>query len=184
MCARLGHDDEAVTRTDLDGLAAGAFAPLAVVLLEVPGALDASGGPTLAWGLPDDRYAHRAGMVTKAEVRAVALGKLALPGTGVLWDVGAGSGSVAVECSRLAPGLRVFAVERRADDVERLRQNAVGTGVVVVEGEAPDVLGGLPARRAATVLHAIRTRTAASVARSRRPGGPACRGRRPAPPLS
>jgi precorrin-6Y C5,15-methyltransferase (decarboxylating) len=144
VCARLGHDDEAVIRTDLDGLAAGAFAPLAVVLLEVPGALDASGGPTLAWGLPDHRYAHRAGMVTKAEVRAVALGKLALPGTGVLWDVGAGSGSVAVECSRLAPGLRVFAVERRPDDVERLRENTIGTGVVVVEGEAPDVLAGLP----------------------------------------
>jgi precorrin-6Y C5,15-methyltransferase (decarboxylating) len=153
VCARLGHDDEAVTRTDLDGLAAGAFAPLAVVLLEVPGALDgaapgavpaASGGPTLAWGLPDHRYAHRAGMVTKAEVRAVALGKLALPGTGVLWDVGAGSGSVAVECSRLAPGLRVFAVERRPDDLERLRENTLGTGVVVVEGEAPDVLAGLP----------------------------------------
>ena len=169
VCARLGHDDEAVTRTDLDGLAAGAFPPLAVVVLEAPGALDdaaaraaappaaetagglrlgavtaALGGPNLAWGLPDHRYAHRAGMVTKAEVRAVALGKLALPGAGVLWDVGAGSGSVAVECSRLAPGLRVFAVERRPDDVERLRENAVGTGVVVVEGEAPGVLAGLP----------------------------------------
>ena len=83
-------------------------------------------------------------MITKAEVRAVALGKLALPGAGVLWDVGAGSGSVAVECSRLAPGLRVFAVERRADDAERLRANARGTGVVVVEGEAPAALAGLP----------------------------------------
>jgi precorrin-6Y C5,15-methyltransferase (decarboxylating) CbiT subunit len=83
-------------------------------------------------------------MVTKAEVRAVALGKLALPAAGVLWDVGAGSGSVAIECSRLAPGLRVFAVERRADDVERIRRNAGGTGVVVVAGEAPGVLAGLP----------------------------------------
>ena len=144
MCARLGHDDETVTRTDLEGLAAGSFPPLAVVVLQAPAALDEPGGPTLAWGRPDDRYAHRAGMITKAEVRAVALGKLALPGAGVLWDVGAGSGSVAVECSRLAPGLRVFAVERRPDDVERLRENATGTGVIVVEGEAPDVLVGLP----------------------------------------
>ena len=144
VCARLGHDDETVTRTDLEGLAAGSFPPLAVVVLQAPAALDEPGGPTLAWGRPDDRYAHRAGMITKAEVRAVALGKLALPGAGVLWDVGAGSGSVAVECSRLAPGLRVFAVERRPDDVERLRENATGTGVIVVEGEAPDVLVGLP----------------------------------------
>jgi precorrin-6Y C5,15-methyltransferase (decarboxylating) len=143
-----------VTRTDLAGLAAGSFPPLAVVVLEAPGPLDAAGpgaatagaavGPTLAWGLPDDRFAHRAGMITKAEVRAVALGKLALPGAGVLWDVGAGSGSVAVECARLAPGLRVFAVERRPDDAARLRDNARGTGVVVVDGEAPGILAGLP----------------------------------------
>src|SRR5688572_21285653 len=145
VCARLGHDDEAVTRTDLDGLAAGSFPHLAVVILEAPSAFDGpDDGPTLAWGRPDDRYVHRAGMITKAEVRAVALGKLALPAAGVLWDVGAGSGSVAVECSRLAPGLRVFAVERRPDDVERLRLNAAGTGVVVVDGEAPDALEGLP----------------------------------------
>jgi precorrin-6Y C5,15-methyltransferase (decarboxylating) len=143
VCARLGHDDEAVTRTDLDGLAAGSFPPLSVVVLETPGALD-DASPTLAWGRPDDAYDHRDGMITKAEVRAVALGKLALPATGVLWDVGAGSGSVAIECARLAPGLRVFAVERRPDDVARLRLNASGTGVVVVEGEAPEVLAELP----------------------------------------
>ncbi len=154
VCARLGHDDEAVTRTDLEGLAAGSFPPLSVVVLEAPGPLDFVGGteavaggtgqPTLAWGSPDERFGHRAGMITKAEVRAVALGKLALPPAGVLWDVGAGSGSVALECARLAPGLRVFAIERRSDDVERLRQNAIGAGVVVVEGEAPAVLAELP----------------------------------------
>jgi precorrin-6Y C5,15-methyltransferase (decarboxylating) len=162
VCARLGHDDETITKTDLQGLAAASFPSLAVVLLEAAGRLDgaaaagaaaacptaagrsAADGPTLAWGLPDHRYAHRAGMITKAEVRAVALGKLALPGAGVLWDVGAGSGSVAIECSRLAPGLRVFAVERRTDDVARLRENTIETGVVVVEGEAPDVLRDLP----------------------------------------
>ena len=145
ICAHLGHAGEAVTRTDLAGLAAGSFPPLAVVVLEAPGALDGgAGGPTLVWGVAEDRFAHRAGMITKAEVRAVALGKLALPGAGVLWDVGAGSGSVAVECSRLAPGLRIFAVERRPDDAARLRENARGTGIVVVEGEAPAVLAGLP----------------------------------------
>ena len=53
-------------------------------------------------------------MITKAEVRAVALGSSACRAAGVLWDVGAGSGSVAVECARLAPGLRVIAVEREA----------------------------------------------------------------------
>jgi precorrin-6Y C5,15-methyltransferase (decarboxylating) len=145
VCANLGHADEAVTHTDLAGLAGGSFPPLAVVVLQAPGALDgAAGTATLAWGQPDELYDHRAGMITKAEVRAVALGKLALPGAGVLWDVGAGSGSVAIECARLAPGLRVFAVERRSDDADRLRKNAYGTGVVVVEGEAPAVLADLP----------------------------------------
>ncbi|HEY8543579.1 MAG TPA: precorrin-6Y C5,15-methyltransferase (decarboxylating) subunit CbiT, partial [Acidimicrobiales bacterium] len=80
----------------------------------------------------------------------VALGKLALPPVGVLWDVGAGSGSVALECARLAPGLRVFAVERNPDDVVRLRANEREAGiggaavVQVVEGEAPAALADLP----------------------------------------
>lgn len=142
VCAHLGHAEEAVTRTDLAGLAGGSFPPLAVVVLEAPGAPEADA--TLVWGRADGLYDHRAGMITKAEVRAVALGKLALPATGVLWDVGAGSGSVAIECARLAPGLRVFAVERRADDAARLRENARDTGVVVVEGEAPAALADLP----------------------------------------
>jgi precorrin-6B C5,15-methyltransferase / cobalt-precorrin-6B C5,C15-methyltransferase len=150
VCARLGHADEAITHTDLAGLAGGSFPPLAVVILQAPGAFEAgavstaAAQPTLAWGRPDDLYEHRAGMITKAEVRAVALGKLALPATGVLWDVGAGSGSVAVECARLAPGLRVFAIERRPDDAARLRKNAIDTGVVIVDGEAPAALADLP----------------------------------------
>ena len=146
VCAELGHAGEAVSRTDLAGLAAGSFPGLAVVILEAPGPFDGPGpaGPSLAWGLPDERFDHRDGMITKAEVRAVALGKLALPAAGVLWDVGAGSGSVAVECARLAPGLQIYAVERRADDAARLRDNARGTGIVVVEGEAPAALATLP----------------------------------------
>jgi precorrin-6Y C5,15-methyltransferase (decarboxylating) CbiT subunit len=98
----------------------------------------------LAWGGPDADFAHRAGMITKAEVRAVALGKLALPPVGVLWDVGAGSGSVAIEASRVAPGLRVFAIEARADDAARLRDNARGTRVAIVEARAPEALADLP----------------------------------------
>jgi precorrin-6Y C5,15-methyltransferase (decarboxylating) len=85
-------------------------------------------------------------MVTKAEVRAIVLGKLDLPVTGVVWDVGAGSGSVAVEIARLRPGVRVFAIERRADDTARIRANAAAHGVTVevVEDEAPDCLDRLP----------------------------------------
>lgn len=143
VCTRLGLDGERIERTDLDGLAAGRFDPLSVVVLLAD---DGIGDKSLAWGLPESAFAHRAGMVTKAEVRAVTLGKLALPVTGVLWDVGAGSGSVAVECARLAPGVEVFAVERNDDDFARIRANVADHGVAVnvVHGEAPAALEGLP----------------------------------------
>ena len=145
VCSRLAMQGERVDVTDLAGLAAGRWDPFAVVLL-LDGGVGAPAGRSLAWGLPEDAFAHRDGMVTKAEVRAVALGKLALPPAGVLWDVGAGSGSVALECARLCPALRVLAVERDPDAVDRIRANAAGHGVAVevVEGKAPDVLADLP----------------------------------------
>ena len=79
-------------------------------------------------------------------MRAVALGKLALPRGGVVWDVGAGSGSVAIEIAAIAPWLRVVAVERRADDVRRIEGNAHAHGATleVVHGEAPGALDALP----------------------------------------
>ena len=144
VASHLGTGDECVHATDLSGLATGAFDPVSVVVLVAPGA-SASGEPSLAWGRPETSFAHRAGMITKAEVRAVALGKLHLPAAGVFWDVGAGSGSVAVEAARLAPGLRVFAVERDPAACEQIRANGCAEGVVVVEGEAPDALAHLPA---------------------------------------
>lgn len=147
VCSRLGTDDESVALTDVDGLAAGTWEPLSVVVV-----LDGDGAavtdrPTLAWGLPVAAFAHRAGMITKAEVRAVILGKLALPTRGVLWDVGAGSGSVAVECARVAPGLRVVAVDRDPAAVALVGENASAHGVTVeaVCGAAPEILETLPA---------------------------------------
>lgn len=143
VCSRLGERTETVQHTDLTGLAEGSFDPLSVVVLVAP---DAEVAPTAGtgWGRDHATFEHRAGLITKAEVRAVVLGKLDLPASGVLWDVGAGSGSVAVEAARLVPGLRVFAVERDADACEQIRRNARGTAVRVVEGEAPPALDDLP----------------------------------------
>ncbi len=143
VCSRLGEAGEAVTRTDLPGLSAGTFDPLSVVVLITPGGGVAPAAAT-AWGRDQAEFAHRAGLITKAEVRAVALGKLSLPGSGVLWDVGAGSGSVAVEVARLVPGLGVFAVERQPEACAQIRANARGTSVTVIEGNAPPALAGLP----------------------------------------
>jgi precorrin-6Y C5,15-methyltransferase (decarboxylating) len=144
VAARLGEPGEVIWAGDVDGLAGGVFDGLSVVICVAPGPAP-TGGPAWVWGRPDDCYLHRGGLITKAEVRAVALGKLRLPATGVLWDVGAGSGSVAAECARLAPGLRVFAIERRAESADQLRANLSGTAAVVVHGEAPRVLTALPA---------------------------------------
>jgi precorrin-6B C5,15-methyltransferase / cobalt-precorrin-6B C5,C15-methyltransferase len=144
VCSNLAAGDETVVRTDLAGLAAGTWDPLSVVVLWSGPLVPAR--PVLAWGLPEERFAHRAGMITKAEVRAIALGKLSVPPTGVLWDVGAGSGSVAVECARLAPDLRVVAIERNERDADRIRANAAAhrVDVEVVTGVAPAVLRDLP----------------------------------------
>lgn len=97
-----------------------------------------------SWALPEDAFEHRERMITKAEVRALVLARLG-PGVGdLVWDIGAGSGSVAVECARL--GAAVIAVERDPEQCGRIRGNAVRhtAPVEVVEGDALDVLDGLP----------------------------------------
>lgn len=102
----------------------------------------AFGNEPVGWALPDDAFAHRDGMLTKRDVRAVVLPRLApTPGT-MVWDLGAGSGSVGVECSRL--GAAVIAVEQ--GDVQDIVANtlALHGPVKVVQGKAPDVLAGLP----------------------------------------
>ncbi len=103
--------------------------------------------PVVPLGQSDDCFAHEGGLITHPEVRAVALSKLSLRG-GVLWDLGAGSGSVSVEAAGLCPGLRVYAVERKASRCEQIRENATAAGLAeyeVIEGEIIDSIAGLPA---------------------------------------
>jgi precorrin-6Y C5,15-methyltransferase (decarboxylating) len=159
VCSRLGSTKEQVRELSLAELAKGRFDPLSVVIFVGPGGLPLTGWPeagrtpmeqsdrVLAWGRDDSTYLHRDGMITKAETRSVILGKLWLPTRGVLWDVGAGSGSVAIECALVAPGLTVFAVESDPEAAERIRTNATaaGAGVHVITGTAPDTLAQLPA---------------------------------------
>lgn len=146
VVSRLGERDQRIAHTDVDGLAAGSFDPMSVVLLVAPGGPST---PTVSWGGHEDEFDHRSGMITKAEVRAVVLSKLQLPRVGTMWDVGAGSGSVGIEAATVSPGLRICAVERAAEDASRIRVNAeragVDVNVDVVIGVAPDVLAGLPA---------------------------------------
>jgi precorrin-6Y C5,15-methyltransferase (decarboxylating) len=143
VASRLGEADEAVARTDLGGLAAGDWDPLSVVVLAAVTVADRA-GVTWGHGRTVATFHHRRGMITKPEVRSVVLGKLELHPAATLWDVGAGSGSVAVEAARAVPGVRVWAVERDPGDCERIRANADGLAVTTVPGDAPAALASLP----------------------------------------
>jgi precorrin-6Y C5,15-methyltransferase (decarboxylating) len=97
-------------------------------------------------GLPDPAYEHD-GQLTKREVRAITLAALApVPGQ-LLWDVGAGSGSVGIEWMRTHPACRAIAVEPREDRRDRIVRNAQALGVPTLEviaGSAPEALADLP----------------------------------------
>jgi precorrin-6B C5,15-methyltransferase / cobalt-precorrin-6B C5,C15-methyltransferase len=96
------------------------------------------------WALPEEAFEHRDSMLTKAEVRALALARLG-PRPGLLvWDVGAGSGSVGVECARL--GAAVIAVDRDPAQCARVASNAARhqVDIRIISGAAPEALNGLP----------------------------------------
>ena len=96
------------------------------------------------WALPEEEFEHRSGMITKSATRAFVLSRLG-PGPGdLIWDVGAGSGAVAIECARL--GAAAVAVERDPESCARIRRNAgrLKAQVQLVEGVAPEALRNLP----------------------------------------
>lgn len=115
-------------------------------------AVDCAAGPEAALlprvpGLPDAAFRHD-GQMTKREVRAVTLAALAPVAGQLLWDVGAGCGSIAVEWMRAVPRTRAIAVERKAERRAMIAENAEALGaplLKIVAGTAPDALEGLEA---------------------------------------
>lgn len=123
----------------------GAAPRLHVLALEVRGTGDRSA--SWAAGLPDAAYEHD-GQLTKRDLRASALARLAPAPGQLLWDVGAGAGSVGIEWARAYPTCRTVAVESHPERAGRVARNAAALGVPgvrVVEGRAPDALVGLEA---------------------------------------
>ncbi len=147
VCERLGGPEERVRRFALADLAAARdIDPLNVLLL----IRDAT------WRLPasipylhEDAFAKRMpknGLITKREVRLLSLGAMDLRPDSVVWDIGAGSGSVAVEAALLAPRGHVYAIEVDPEGVAICRDNIRTHGtdnVRVIEGRAPEALAGL-----------------------------------------
>ena len=144
----LGGPNERIRKAQAAGFA------LADIAAPVAMAIDAAGaaGMPRTPGLPDEMFTHD-GQITKRPVRALTLSALGPRPGEILWDIGAGSGSISVEWC-LAGG-RAFAIETRADRAANIRTNAAAFGVAqaltVVEGSAPAVLAGLPTPHAVFV---------------------------------
>jgi precorrin-6Y C5,15-methyltransferase (decarboxylating) len=153
VCENLGARNERVTRGSLAEIAAQTFDPLNVMILvratDVP---DRPRDATIRsqFGNPDETFVQskpKHGLLTPAEVRAVALAQMAIGSHSVVWDVGAGSGSVSVEAAQLAPGGQVFAIEQDPEDADLIRENAERFGAANVKpvvGRAPEVWAELP----------------------------------------
>ena len=139
----LGSPAEAIRFGLARELAEQTFAPLSVLLIERE-ALPSRRTP----GLPDDAFIRGAVPMTKQEVRAAALAKLAVTPTDTLWDVGAGTGSVSVELALAAPAGQVYAVEcdpKACILIQKNREKFAVYNLTLIEGKAPEALDMLPA---------------------------------------
>lgn len=139
----LGTPEEKLFRGSVKELAAGRFNSLSVLLVEAAEVL-----PRRAPGLPDEAFERGDVPMTKQEVRAAVLAKLAVRPEDILWDVGAGTGSVSVELALAAPRGRVYAVECRPEGcvlIKANREKFRTQNLVLVEGLAPAALSDLPA---------------------------------------
>jgi precorrin-6Y C5,15-methyltransferase (decarboxylating) len=141
----LGGAHERMRSTTAQTFDLSDIAALNIVAIEVSAS---TGARIIAYapGLAEDLFEHD-GQITKREIRAVTLSALAPLRGELLWDVGAGAGSVGIEWMLARPGLHAIAIEADGARAARIRRNAAAFGVPelhVIEGRAPDSLAGLP----------------------------------------
>ena len=153
VCENLGSPDERVTQGEMTDLVALDFDPLNVlILIRKPNRPDRAKGIAQyrLFGNPDylfDQSQPKRALITQAEVRSIALAQLDIRPTSLVWDIGAGSGSVAIEAAQLASQGMVYAVEPEASDLALIQSNAERFGVPnvrAVSGRAPEILATLP----------------------------------------
>ncbi|MFZ1427764.1 MAG: precorrin-6y C5,15-methyltransferase (decarboxylating) subunit CbiE, partial [Geminicoccaceae bacterium] len=133
---------ERIVRTSATELGHQHFADLNLMAIELACAATAPALPDIP-GLPDAAFEHD-GQLTKAEVRAVTLAALAPLDGQLLWDVGAGAGSVAIEWLRSGRAMRAIGIERDAERVARIRRNAARLGVPELDVRHGEAAGVLP----------------------------------------
>jgi precorrin-6Y C5,15-methyltransferase (decarboxylating) len=153
VCENLGSPDERVTQGSLGEIAKEQFAPLNVmILVRRPETPDRPTDAQLLrrFGNPDEMFLQarpKQGLLTPAEVRSIALAEMSIGEKSIVWDVGAGSGSVSVEAALLASAGTAYAIEMDPEDINLIRTNAERFRVknlVPVLGRAPEAWGNLP----------------------------------------
>lgn len=139
----LGNSGERITMGSLSEIAEKNFkSPNILIILQ-----NQSIDELPIFGLGEQEIAHSRGLITKNEVRAAALHLLAPPRQGVMWDIGAGSGSISIEAARFSNTLQVFAIEKNAEQLDHIHRNRdkfQTANVEVIAGAAPEVLAQLP----------------------------------------
>jgi precorrin-6Y C5,15-methyltransferase (decarboxylating) len=153
VCENLGSPDERVTQAELVDVAAEEYAALNVMILvrkpDVPDRPAAMRGKRL-FGNADELFLQskpKRGLLTPAEVRAIALSELDLGPASTMWDVGAGSGSVAIEAAQIASGGQVFAIEMDPEDYQLIIYNAEQfrvSNLIPILGRAPEAWANIP----------------------------------------
>ena len=153
VCENLGTPDETVTQGTLESIRGQQFASMNVMVLVRRGhsaeRTDDDRRQQL-FGNPDDVFLQsrpKRGLLTPTEVRAIALAELGLRNDSVVWDVGAGSGSLAIEAASIAKDGRVYAIEMDAEDYGLMIENAKrfsAAALVPMHGQAPEAFAELP----------------------------------------
>jgi precorrin-6Y C5,15-methyltransferase (decarboxylating) len=142
----LGQDTERVFTGTLKSLARRSFGSLAMMIITAAKPPEKAARVSFP-GIADEEFSHDRGMITRRDVRLLALARLGCAHSRVLWDIGAGSGSLAIEAGLLYPELTVFAVERDTRRFSQLQKNIKKfrlRNVTALCGSAPDALKKLP----------------------------------------
>ena len=148
VCENIGLEKLKVSEGTIEEIAREKYSPINVMIIKKERLAEQEQKiPSKALGVPDFHFAHREGMITKAEVRAITLSKLRPDKGKVMWDVGAGCGSVSIEAEGLISPGKVYAVEKDPTQFAYLKKNIAkfaASNVEPIEGEAPAALKVLP----------------------------------------
>ncbi|MBI3398955.1 MAG: precorrin-6y C5,15-methyltransferase (decarboxylating) subunit CbiE [Deltaproteobacteria bacterium] len=149
VCEDLGTAKENITQGTLFQIVRKKFLPLNVmILIRCQGSRVK--GQEISWyslGIPDSEFSYSRGMITKEEIRVISLSKLKLKQDSIVWDIGAGSGSLSIEAAMLANEGKVFAVEKDAARIKHIEKNKKKfkvANIEIIHKNAPDGLKKLP----------------------------------------